>query len=214
MALRIKDTEPELEPIDMLLLRAALNGDLAGVETIVENNALTNELSDALICAAHGGHLEVVKYLCDHGAKTGLVGERDTTALLTAAEHGHVRVVRYLVEDWEAGLDTRCSDGLTALHYAAATDQADVVKLLLALGAPIDDRIGPSQNFAILGMTPLHIAASAGSLRAFRILLERGADVHAVAASGVGVVKFALDGGSREMKSVIDHLLQKGTVSK
>ncbi|KAF1319523.1 Serine/threonine protein kinase, partial [Globisporangium splendens] len=211
--LRMRPTEPELEPIDMKLLRAAINGYLPEVKFVVENNALTNELSDALICAANTGHLDVVEYLCEHGANTGLVRERDTTALMTAAEHGRIKIVQYLVGDWGVDLHTRCSDGLTALHYAAATDHVDVVNLLLTLGAPVDDRIGPSKNAAILGMTPLHVAASAGSSAVFATLMQHGADIDAVSASGDDVMKFALDGGDREMVATIKHLQQSRNTS-
>ncbi|MFD0982825.1 ankyrin repeat domain-containing protein [Tropicimonas aquimaris] len=68
--------------------------------------------------------------------------------------------------------------GYTALHRAAASDSAEVVRLLLDAGADImvlDD----------LGNTPLHDAASrSASVEVIRELIEAGADIHATNEAG------------------------------
>ena len=67
--------------------------------------------------------------------------------------------------------------GLTGpldLAGAAALDEVDRVAELLDAGEPVDARTPD-------GFTPLHLAAYFGGVRAVALLLERGADVHAVA---------------------------------
>ncbi len=66
-------------------------------------------------------------------------------------------------------LDTRSNpNGRLALNWAALNDRVDAIRLLLALGAPID-----AANWT--GFTALHHAAEVGSTHAARVLLEAGA---------------------------------------
>lgn len=59
--------------------------------------------------------------------------------------------------------------GWTALHYAAAANSTDILKLLLERHATVD---APSPS----GLTPLMLAAREGQEAAVQLLLERGAD--------------------------------------
>jgi ankyrin repeat protein len=59
--------------------------------------------------------------------------------------------------------------GWTALHYAAAAGERDIVKLLLARHASID-AASPT------GTTPLMLAAREGQEEVVKLLLEEGAD--------------------------------------
>ena len=51
------------------------------------------QLNEHLITASQLGHIEVVKYLVQHGAN---VNARDSYALRWAARYGHIEVVKYL----------------------------------------------------------------------------------------------------------------------
>lgn len=65
----------------------------------------------------------------------------------------------------------------TPLHRAAAAGHADVVELLLANGAGLDDRDHG-------GRTPLHLAAEQGQVAAATALMARGAKVAVMDESG------------------------------
>jgi ankyrin repeat protein len=85
------------------------------------------------------------------------------TPVMTALYRGHHHVVTALL-DAGAELD---------VFAAAATGGPDALRQALDDGAAVN-------NFANDGWTPLHLAAFFGRLDAARLLLEAGADVHAV----------------------------------
>lgn len=68
-------------------------------------------------------------------------------------------------------LDVNLRDprGFTALHHAAADDEVDLVRALLAAGATVDPQLEE-------GLTPLHLAAAWESVEVARLLLAAGAD--------------------------------------
>ena len=63
---------------------------------------------------------------------------------------------------------TPFKEGWTALHMAAQAGDADLTRLLLNAGAPID-----ATN--AIGLTPLHSAALSGQVRITEYLLSHGA---------------------------------------
>jgi len=122
------------------------------------------------------------------------------------ARRGDRESVRSLLRE---GADVNASqgDGMSALHWAAASGDAEMAEMLLRAGANLQSvtRIGhytplhvacQGGNAAVVellleagadassrtspgGTTPLHLAASSGSAEAVRLLLSRGADVDA-----------------------------------
>ena len=80
-----------------------------------------------LYVAAHGGHLEVVRFLLDNGAFISTESDVHLTALQVAAENGHVEVVKTLYKS--GGVADQ-----TALHHAVVNNRLDVVKYLLQIG--------------------------------------------------------------------------------
>lgn len=71
----------------------------------------------------------------------------------------------------EKCVDICDSNGLTALHWAAAYGQINSVQLLLKNGAVLD-KLGPEHE------TPLLLAANGGHHDVVRLLLSKGADVN------------------------------------
>src|SRR5205814_8712767 len=91
----------------------------------------------ALLAAARNGHLEVVKYLVEHGANIDERNNaRDKTPLLAAAFDGHYDIVKYLVEHG-ANVNVQAVNGWTPLHDAAYIGNFEVVKYLVDHGADL-----------------------------------------------------------------------------
>lgn len=89
----------------------------------------------ALDYAAEKGHLEVVQALLAAGAPAGAGAPGADTPLMIAARSGRTGVVAALLA---AGVDptTVNRDGKTALDYALANDDAEIVRLLRAEKLP------------------------------------------------------------------------------
>lgn len=145
-------------------------GDSAGVTPIV---AATN-VNDA----------DVVGMLLSHGADptASAKAEGIATPLIGAARNGNVELVRMLLAR-KADVNATTIDrgpivkngpiqfgSVTALHLAAVSGNADVVKTLLESGARVDP-------LDVRGMTPLMfaIATDRAEPRVIRLLLEAGA---------------------------------------
>ena len=83
------------------LMYAARKGDLVRVCFLLARGARVNtagiEGSSPLMFAAYGGHLEVVRALCEGGAHVNATKiSTGSTALMMACENGHLDVVREL----------------------------------------------------------------------------------------------------------------------
>ena len=81
---------------------AASDGNLARAEEALAAGAEINwwfHNENALIRAAHHGHLPVVKMLLERGADIDAMhGSKEHTALMRAAYSGHYEVVKFLIE--------------------------------------------------------------------------------------------------------------------
>jgi ankyrin repeat protein len=145
--------------------------------------------SPPLVEAATNGHLEVVRALLQHGARSGL-----QDALLSACSKGGVEVVRALLAAG-ATAGGRSHAGLTPLMHAVgagSVPKAGVVKLLLESGAAVNDTDHT-------GRTVLFIAAVSGSgargqslgdaTEVVRLLLDAGADPLARAKFGRNAIE-------------------------
>ncbi len=156
---------------------AAMNGDTAGVKTLLTQgedvNAAQGDGMTALHWAARRGDQDLLRLLIVAGANvratTRLGGY---TPLLMAAELGHADAIEALVG---AGADPAgtTSNGVTALMLAAASGQAEAVKSLVAHGVDV--------NLAepVRGETALMFAAANRRPDAVRALLAAKADVNA-----------------------------------
>jgi ankyrin repeat protein len=103
----------------------------------------------------------------------------------------------------EAALDERDRDGRTALHAAAETNNTEMVRFLLALGAQVDAEDGG-------GRTPLGICAENGFSASAALLAAAGADIHRPlhASSRETAASRALDNGE-----LLEALLTRNNVN-
>lgn len=122
---------------------AAQKGRLAIVEYLVVNKLIDiNEpVGDSnpdrpISTAASFGHLDVVRWLFEHGAPINFACDQlpiDIRPLTGAAIGGHLDVVKFLVENG-ADFDTPVG-GMNALMHAGTYGHEDVVEYLKSLGS-------------------------------------------------------------------------------
>ena len=136
-------------------LRAALAGDLAAMQLLVDNganpNAATKSEDTPLMAAAGIGwaaywtsnapttRLDAVKYCLDHGANVNARDVKGYTALHGAAFRGDNEMVKYLIASG-ADIHAKTKDGDTVADVANglfehAIPHADTVALLEGLGS-------------------------------------------------------------------------------
>jgi ankyrin repeat protein len=121
----------------------------------------------------------------------------ETATLIQAVKEGGVARVKAILDETPSLAGARLPDGETPVMAALYRGHHEIVALLIAAGAGVDvfaaaatgrtDDLRRALNvpgavgaFAYDGWTPLHLAAFFGRTDAARILLDAGADVHAV----------------------------------
>ena len=131
------------------LFVAAEKGDLDKVKELVAKGAnpdLADEYGDVPINrAAVEGHLDVVKFLVEHGAMYHSPGI-GLYPLDGAAGNGRLDVVKYLVEEKGVPVNQRTDAGAPPLIGAAADMHVDVVQYLVNKGADPNQRDGLGRN--------------------------------------------------------------------
>jgi ankyrin repeat protein len=129
-------------------------------------------------------------------AKTSARKKPKATIFDAIASGDPKRVKRFLARDPEA-MSAHDSEGVSAVRRALYEGHPELAELLVEAGAEIDPfdaaalgdaealkrAIGRRRSLVKAlsedGFTPLHLAAYFGGVDAARLLLERGADVHA-----------------------------------
>lgn len=165
-------------------LQAAAAGDAHGLRHLLarDGNLYRAEYwyTQPIHLAVRGGHAEAVRVLLDAGADPSAVGLSGDNLMTMARDRGHEGVARLLGEA-RSRLGTGSPDATAADHpihaAAAAGDAARVGALLEAEPALLHRR-----NRA--GATPLHLAVAASAREVVALLLDRGADVHAINGPG------------------------------
>jgi ankyrin repeat protein len=157
-------SEQDSLPIVQLLIAHGSNVNLPG------RSGLT-----AIEAAAYMGNESIVRLLLDKGADPRDVDTTGKSPICYAVGRGYAKVVRVLL-DHSVNVNTRYGNDLTALMWAAGHEDgagtsnvADVIELLIARGAHLDDQDNR-------GRTALMIAASLGHEKAIDVLLAHGAD--------------------------------------
>ncbi|KAF1318972.1 Tkl protein kinase, partial [Globisporangium splendens] len=141
--------------LSRVLCHAVMYGDLEVVELLVANGGDVNTVYRAsevdahdqilltpLTMAAITGNVELVKYLCVHGADVEGTTDVQETALFLAAAKGFMDIVEYLVQNRNANLESaNCAPfNFRPIEVAACHGHDDVVQLLLKHGAKPPER--------------------------------------------------------------------------
>jgi ankyrin repeat protein len=129
-------------------------------------------------------------------ALTALLSAAASAPVADAAMQGNRDAVKALLKQ-AADVNAAQADGMTALHWAAMKDDADLAQTLLYAGANVraTTRIG--------AYTPLILAAKNGSATVMTPLLKAGADVNAATSNGTTPLMFAAASGNVEAVNVL-----------
>jgi ankyrin repeat protein len=174
------------------LLVAVRGGHGGAARALLESGAdarASDGAGTALAAAARKGCAEAVRALLQHGAGGLEASTGDGTPLQVAAREGHLEAVRANCAAVEAA---GCSALLLACVHGG---KAPLVALLCASGANANAAAtgAVAGTCIIAGTTPLMAAAaSAGSLDAVKVLLQRGATPHAKDSAGREARDYAL----------------------
>jgi len=193
------------------LMWAAAAGRTETIALLLKAGANPNRVSKGgftpLFFAIKSGVAPATQALLAAGADSRYRGPENTSAAQLALYQKNYAAAALLVPH---GVDVveRDRTGEQLLHGAAAGDDVDLIRLLLAKGADPNGLTGPSRitwvteaNFGrppppVPPTPPLLIAAANGRKDAMALLLSAGADPRFVAADGSNVVLAAARGGS------------------
>ncbi|MDX1670177.1 MAG: ankyrin repeat domain-containing protein [Limnobacter sp.] len=143
--------------------------------TGINPNIETPEGVPAISFAMQSGAQQVVRTLfLSEKLDVNQADMNGDTPLMIAAIYNNSGWVNVLLSK---GASFKTEGKWTALHYAAASNSVEAIKLLLNAGAPINAK---SPN----GTTPLMMAARENNEEAVRVLLLRGADASPANQSG------------------------------
>jgi ankyrin repeat protein len=153
------------------------------------------------------GDIDIIQLFLERGADVDAVDDDHSTLLHAASYHGSVEAAQLLLKRG-ANTNVRDAEGQTPLHRTLVeiTDGLedhyfDVIQLLLEHGADVDASDDDHST-----STPLHQASQYGSVKATRLLLEHGANVHLQNTNGHTPSQVASMNGHDEIaRLLLDH---------
>nr|CAG4645529.1 EOG090X06BA [Lynceus sp. MCZ IZ 141354] len=153
--------------------------------------------------AAANGHTEVVQSILSKLPRNAVnvLSSDKATPLHLAVAFKRTQTITQLLLQPNINLEAKAAGGLTALHLAAGTDQAQVLLQMLVLGVSIDEK-------SDLGLTALHYAAWYGCKNAVPVLL-RLADVNSKTQRALTPLHLAV---VANQASIVEMLIAKANV--
>lgn len=163
-----------------------------------------------LMRAAIRDESKIVEVLVAAGADVNAMTTEGIQALHAAAQVDSPASARVLID---AGADpvNRSLNGMNALDHAAVSGSVEMIRLLAAAGVDLDansDVVTQGHGYPRdRGATPLGLAARAGEVEAIEALLDLGADINALSASGHSALLLAVFGNQPD---AVISLLENG----
>jgi len=167
--------------IDRALLEASGDGDIEGIEKLLQAGANVNVKIDGdgspLISASRANKVAAAKLLLDRGADPNIAVPGDGSPLIGAAREGAVKVMALLLERG-ANIELVVPGDENALISACASGHLEAVKLLVERGANVNAQVwtemsGPSGKG--VWRTPQSQARREGQNEIVTFLLASGA---------------------------------------
>ena len=181
------------------LMKACWDGEQEIAAYLIENGADVNATDDAgetpIFSAIKRERPELTQLLIDKGAKVNVKDSRQFTPLTVAAAAGSDKLVELLIK---AGADVKAEMyGLTPLMFAVSARKPDTVRLLVALGASVN------QASSLSGQTALFSAIYGANAEMVKTLIELKANVNFHTKDGDTPLKAAQKGDQTDLIEIL-----------
>ncbi|KAM7239035.1 hypothetical protein CapIbe_010555 [Capra ibex] len=131
--------------------------------------------------AASLGNLEWLRFCLNRHCGEIVADDKGFTAIHFAAQSGKLACLQVLVEEYKFPVNLPTNNGQTPLHLVIHGDNKTMalpcIHYLIKQGAALNTQ-------TCNGSTPLHLAAREGLLSCVKVLVQKGANVHARDATG------------------------------
>ena len=180
---------PELDPeeggVVWNALTASDDGDVDALRRLLERDPRLSRAeywyTPAIHFAVREGRLEAVQLLLDAGADPEWNGLHDGSLIAMASDRGHSEVARLLEEARDRRGRVLAGSDNHPIHAAITREDTKEVRRLLDANPVLVD-VGNE-----IGASPLHRAVGRGAHELAALLLDRGANVHAVRSAACGL---------------------------
>lgn len=166
-------------------LTASEDGDVDALRRLLERDPRLSRAeywyTPAIHFAVREGHLKAVQLLLDAGADPEWNGLHDGSLIAMARDRGHAEIARLLAEARDRRGRVLAGSDSHPIHAAITREDTKEVRRLLDGNPDIVD-VGNE-----IGASPLHRAVGRGAHKLAALLLDRGANVHAVLSSARGL---------------------------
>ena len=166
-------------------LTASDDGDVDALRRLVERDPRLSRAeywyTPAIHFAVREGHVEAVQLLLDAGADPEWNGLHDGSLIVMARDRGHAEVAKLLEEARDRRGRVLARSDSHPIHAAITREDTKEVRRLLDADPGLVD-VGNE-----VGASPLHRAVGRGVHKLATLLLDRGANVHAVLSSARGL---------------------------
>jgi ankyrin repeat protein len=178
------------------------SGDADGVKRLLEQDPAASEPRDPsgvslLMQSLYRGHRDLAELIAS---------KKKSLDIFEATALGRLADLKDRIRNEASLINSRSTDGFTALHFAGFFGQPEAARLLIDNGAQVDAVAANPMR-----VMPLHSAASARNLEAVRLLLEHGAPVNAQQHGGWAPIHSAAQNGDKPM---VELLLKHGADPK
>lgn len=127
---------------------------------------------------------DAVEALLSKGANVNAANYGGTTPLMIAASHQTVTCINLLLSHG-ADIHANTADGTNILSWAVGFGHTQMLALLLKKG------LNPNATRKSDGVTPLMLEVTGGSASSVKLLLDHGANIHAVDKHGGTALQYA-----------------------
>ena len=185
----------------------AASGDTAKMTLFLQASFEIDSPADngnnAVAIAANKGNMVVLNYLFDHGAKADVKNGNGEAVIDNAVMMGNKEVVNRLLTQLKAeGAEPQTLG--TAVLLAAKAGKVDMLEVLAAAGAPLDQRSAD-------GYLPIHWTVKNGQYDAMMFLIDKGVDVNAKCGQGYSVLDWATNEGYTRLIKALKKAGAKNT---